>query len=211
VGLHLRPRSRRAAVFNVFFTKWAEIVAAERFDPETAALLVNGIEGAASRLLARDEAGWFARGNEHRRERMLDAFRAALDLLAARFGPDMAAWTWGRLHTMPLKHVLSSRGELSQLLDHGGVAVRGDKTTVCNTGQSPEWLATTGAGYRLIAELDNNPPGLWAVDGQSQSGHPGSPHYSDQLDDWISGRYHFLPLDRAENRQTGRTRLTLEP
>jgi len=196
---HCDPDAAAPTLFNVFFTKWCETVAGERFDPPTAALLVNGIDALAFRLLADDPHGWFARGN--RAERMREAFRSALAHLAERFGPDVSTWTWGRLHKLPLKHVLSARGELSQLL----------KTTVCNTGQGPDWVANTGAGYRLIAELENNPPGLWAVDAQSQSGHPGSTHYADQLDDWLSGRYHFLPLDGPETRPAGRDRLTLEP
>ncbi|MGE3316225.1 MAG: penicillin acylase family protein [Planctomycetaceae bacterium] len=196
-------------LFNAFFSKWAEVVAAERFDSETAALLLNGIEAVASRLLISDKEQWFHKND--RRAKVVESFRAALDLLANRFGSDIQTWSWGKLHTLPLKHVLSSRGELGQLLDHGGVSVRGDKTTVCNTGQSPEWKAGAGANYRLIAELENNPPGLWAVDSQSQSGHPGSPHYSDQLDDWCAGRYHFIPLDTSATRAHGRKRLTLTP
>jgi penicillin amidase len=96
------------------------------------------------------------------------------------------------LHRLPLKHVLSNRGDLGQLLNHGGGPVSGDMTTVCNTGSDPNWLATTGAGYRLIADLATNC--LLAVDAQSQSGHPGSPHYSDQLAAWNAGEYHVLPL-----------------
>lgn len=203
------PDAVAPTLFNVFFSKWSEAVAAERFDPETCALLINGIEAIASRLLIRDEHGWFHRND--RAATIVNAFRAALDLLANRFGNDMSAWTWGKLHTLPLKHVLSTRGELGQLLDHGGVPVRGDKTTVCNTGQGPDWQAGAGAGYRMIAELANDPPGLWAVDAQSQSGNPGSPHYSDQLDDWLTGRYHFLPLDTSQTRPANRTRLTLVP
>ena len=197
------------ALFNVFFSKWSEAVVAERFDRETAALLVNGIEAVASRILIRDEHGWFRKND--RQAQIVRVFGAALDLLAARFGSDMKTWKWGKLHTLPLKHVLSSRGDLGQLLDHGGTPVRGDKTTVCNTGLDFEWKAGAGAGYRLIAELDNNPPGLWAVDAQSHSGQPGSPHYSDQLEDWLAGRYHFLPLDTAETREAKRDRLTLGP
>ena len=37
---------------------------------------------------------------------------------------------------------------------------------------------------------------MLAVDGQSQSGNPGSEHYADQFDDWDQGRYHQLVLDR---------------
>jgi penicillin amidase len=94
------------------------------------------------------------------------------------------------------KHVLSGRGDLGQLLDRGGVPVRGDYVTVCNTGLGPDYSAPTGAGYRMIADLSDPNGGLWAIDAGSESGHPGSPHYDDQLDDWQSARYHYLPLKR---------------
>jgi penicillin amidase len=99
-----------------------------------------------------------------------------------------------------LRHVLSGRGELGQLLDRGGLPVKGDGITVCNTGYDPNYLAPMGANYRMIADLASSPPGLWVVDAQGQSGHPGSPHYGDQLVEWISGRY--LSLDRGEVART---------
>lgn len=46
----------------------------------------------------------------------------------------------------------------------------------------------------MVADLSSSPPVLRAVDAQSQSGQPGSPHYNDQFDDWISGRYHDISL-----------------
>jgi penicillin amidase len=119
----------------------------------------------------------------------------------------MNQWTWGRLHTITLRHVLSGRGELAQLLDHGGLPVKGTTMTVCNTGLGPQYEARSGAGYRLIADLSTSPPGLWAVDCQGQSGHPGSEHYDDQLGEWLQGRYHYLPLGPGE----AASRLVLEP
>jgi acyl-homoserine lactone acylase PvdQ len=100
---------------------------------------------------------------------------------------------------MSLKHVLANRGELGQLLNHGGEGVKGDMTTVCNTGNDPQWLATTGAGYRMIADLATDY--LLAIDAQSQSGHTGSDHYSDQLAAWKSGEYHVLPLNRGRTSE----------
>lgn len=198
---HLRSWDGRAladlvapTLFNVFFTFWAKAVAEVRLDAVTAELLAKQAEGIASRLLADDAHGWFPDGQ--RVPRIQRVFADTLAYLTQRFGPDMSAWQWGRLHRMPLKHVLSNRGDLGQLLDHGGAPVNGDMTTVCNTGSDPNWLATTGAGYRLIADLATNC--LLAVDAQSQSGHPGSPHYSDQLASWQSGEYHVLPLNRAD-------------
>jgi acyl-homoserine lactone acylase PvdQ len=65
--------------------------------------------------------------------------------------------------------------------------------------------------YRLIADMSTSPPGLWAIDVQSQSGHPGSPHYGDQLDEWLGGRYHYLPLDRHASAESAISRFTLKP
>ena len=188
------PASIAAAIFNVFYAQWCKVVAQERFDPKSAELMAAGVQSCAGRLLAADAAGWFIRGD--REPRIREAFEATLDLLTQRFGPDMSQWEWGQLHRLPLRHILSSRGDLGQLLDHGGTPVKGDMGTVCNTGSGPDWTATSGAGYRLIADFAAATPALLAVDGQSQSGHPGSSHYGDQLSDWISGRYHELPLRR---------------
>jgi penicillin amidase len=213
-----------ATIFEVFFTRWTTAVAAARFEGETAALLSMGVSGLAAQLLSEDPAGWFGEGakanggaegqaaNDRARLRAIrDTFRGTLDWLANRLGPSIADWTWGRLHTIPLRHVLSTRGELAALLDHGGPPVRGGLTTVCNTSPGPDWAAKIGAGYRLIADLAQQPPALWAIDVGSQSGHPGSPHYRDQLDDWISGRYHDIPLDPSQAQSVGVTRQVLRP
>jgi penicillin amidase len=204
----MEPDRVGAALFDVFFAQWARTVAAARFAGDTAALLTGGSNGLAAALLADgDSDGWFAPGRLE--PAMRATMNAALDWLAERLGPDMSQWTWGRLHTIPLRHVLSGRGALAQLLDHGGLPVKGDATTVCNASLGPQYEARAGAGYRLIADLSTSPASLWAVDGQSQSGHPGSPHYADQLGDWLQGRYHCLLLSAAEASAV--TRLILEP
>jgi len=125
--------------------------------------------------------------------------------------PDMGQWQWGKLHRLPLKHVLSSRGDLGQLLDHGGEPVSGDMMTVGNTGSGPDFTATSGAGYRLIADFSAAIPTLLAVDGQSQSGQPGSQHYGDQFTDWQNGRYHEIPLTREASESLSGQTLQLAP
>jgi penicillin amidase len=205
----MEPDRVGATIFNVFFTHWIKTVVNERFHGDEAALLAGGAEGPAAALLIEDRAGWFAPG---RRELAIpSALHKALDLLTERLGPDIGSWTWGRLHTIPLRHILSGRGDLGTLLDHGHVPVKGDAHTVCNTGQGGQFEARAGANFRLIADMALSPPGLWAVDCESASGHPGSPHYGDQLADWIEGRYHWLPLGREEASKAAVTRMVLEP
>lgn len=222
-------------LFNVFFVDWCRRVAAERFAPDVVPLVAFGIEGLAALLLENggiESAGagestlenstagngkaagaWFAGDGGSARENccraVRETFRGTVDRLAERFGPAVSQWTWGRLHRMGLKHFLTGRGDLGALLDQNGPGVRGDATTVCNTGRGPDFEAAMGAGFRMICDLGESPAGLWMVDGQSQSGHCGSPHYRDQLGTWLEGNYHFVPLDRTEAAREFATTLTL--
>ena len=110
-----------------------------------------------------------------------------------------------------MRHVLSGRGDLGTLLDSGGLPVKGDFTTVCNTGQGGAFEARSGANYRMIADFRGEPWHLLAVDASSQSGHPGSPHYADQFEGWARGEYHALYLDRDMAAREAVTRRVLDP
>jgi penicillin amidase len=198
-----------ATLFDVFFAQWTKAVVRQRFEGEVAALLTDGAAGLAAALLAEDTIDWFPTGL--REQAILAAMESAVNWLTERLDANMAQWTWGRIHTLPLRHFLSGRGDLGELLDHGGAAIKGDYTTVCNACPNAVFESRSGAGYRLIADLSAAPAGLWAGDAQSQSGHPGSPHYRDQLGDWIEGRYHHLPLDPDETSRAAVAALTLEP
>jgi penicillin G amidase len=205
----MEPDRTGAAIFTVFFQRFCRAVVDERFQPEAAELLAGAAAGLASALLAEDRVGWFAEGR--RDAALARAFLETAEELTGRLGPDPASWTWGRLHQIQLRHVLSGRGDLGQILDRGGVPVRGDGVTVCNTGYDPNYMAPMGANYRLIADLASSPPALWAVDAQGQSGHPGSAHYGDQLAEWLGARYHYLPLDRGEVAKLTVATLRFEP
>jgi acyl-homoserine lactone acylase PvdQ len=181
-----------ASLFDIFFRFWSEEVARERFPADIAGLMAGALGGLALDLLSQDRHGWFAHGNRH--DAIMRAFHKTLDDHTRRLGPDMAQWSWGHSHTIALRHTLSSRGELGQLLNRGGLPVRGSGVTVCNTGYDPNYMAALGANFRLIVDLSTSPPSLQAVDAAGQSGHPGSPNYCDQLPDWIGGQYHSITL-----------------
>ena len=204
----MEPDRVAAAIFEAFFTLWSERVASERFSGETAVLVAGAVAGLAGRLLESDDAGWFREAGT-REVAIVTTFLGALDFLSQRNGPDMLNWAWGRLHTMKQQHVLSARGDLAQLLDLGGAPLRGDSWTVCNTGLNPDYTGSMGAGYRMIADLSDPHCGLWAVDAGSESGHPGSPHYNDQIGDWLTARYHYLPLKAAGGEANFESELTL--
>ncbi len=139
----MEPDRVGATIFDVFFVHWVRTVVRERFEGDAAGLLAGGEAGLAARLLEDDALGWF--GSGRRAEAIRGAMGSALDYLANRLGPDMNGWAWGRLHVMPLRHILSGRGDLGRLLDAAGEPVKGDMTTVCNTGQGGSFEARWGA------------------------------------------------------------------
>ena len=203
----MEPEAVGAAIFETFFRNWGAEVAAQRFDGDVVELLGAAVSGLALELLDDDRHSWFTSGS--RDEAIVRAMRRTLDDLEARLGPDAAGWTWGSVHTIQLRHHLSGRGEVFQALDRGGDPVGGSGVTVCNTGFDPNYLAVMGANYRINADLADDPPGLWAVDAAGQSGHPGSDNYCDQLQTWLDGRHHYIPIDRARVEAEASNKLVL--
>lgn len=201
--------SAGAAIFNVFFSQWCRVVAAERFSDATRDLVAPALAGCASRLLENDEHSWFQSAD--RGQKILEAFESSVAEIVERCGADPANWSWAQLHRLPLRHVLSDRGDLGELLDHGGQGVVGDVTTVANTGCEADYRAGAGAGYRMTVDLASSPPALMAIDCQSQSGQVGSSHYDDQLADWVEGQYHVISLDLTTARASALTVRTLTP
>jgi penicillin G amidase len=201
---HIAADSPSALIFNVFFTQWCKTVCRERLPADQTALASAIAVGIGSRLLARDEVGWFQRD---RLEAIRETFRASLDELTTKLGNDLATWTWGRLHTLAQPHFLSKRGELGQLLDLNGKPCGGDNVTVCSGSADANCAAALGAGYRMVADMADGDAGLWATEVAGTSGHPGSQHYADQIDPWAAGELHYIPL----KGDIGGVVMTLEP
>ncbi len=193
------PDAVGPTIFNVFVTHWTRIVLAERFDEGAIPLVAMGAEGLAMHLLAPPDRNepleWFAGGDRH--ERVLAAFQMVIEDLTERLGSEISGWQWGKLHRLMMNHVLAGRGDLAELLNYAGMGVRGDMQTVGNTGGGADWASLSGGGFRMIADLSDTAT-LRTVDAPSQSGHPGSTHYADQLADWLAGDYHDLPLQRDQ-------------
>ncbi len=135
---------------------------------------------------------------------LLDSLEAALTDLRKRLGPDEAAWNWGRLHLLHLRHPLGVAS-----FNRGPVARPGDGNTVNSTSGSG-FVQTNGASYRQILD-----PGDWdrsvMTNVPGESGDPASRHYDDLLQDWAAGRYHPMPFSRRAVESATVERITLAP
>ena len=133
-----------------------------------------------------------------------DSLHSALGEIERGFGPDMASWRWGNVHQILFRHPLNHRA-----FNRGPVARPGDANSV-NATSGAAFQQTNGASYRQILDLSDwdrsvmtNVPG--------ESGDPESPHYSDLLDDWASGRYHPMPFTRQAVEAAAAERIWLMP
>ncbi len=132
------------------------------------------------------------------------SFHAALDQAERQFGPDTQSWQWGKLHQIRFRHPLGVKS-----FDRGPVSRPGDGNTV-NATSGAAFQQTNGASYREILDLSDwdrsvmtNVPG--------ESGDPQSPHYSDLIEDWASGRYHPMPFTRKAVEAAAAEHLWLMP
>ena len=205
----MSPDSVAATIYEYFFEQWTTTIAEEKFPIDQVGLVAPAISGFAVRLLNGESAGYFE--NFTLEAAAIHSMSKALAIIEERLGSEMGTWTWGRIHTLSLEHLLSGRGEIADLLTRGGKPVGGNGITVSNTGFDPNYLASIGANWRHNAELADDPPGLWAVDASGQSGHPGSPHYGDQYEEWRTGKHHYLPMDNERIIRTATDHLRLVP
>ena len=114
------------------------------------------------------------------------AFKAGVDYLLGRLGPDSSKWRWGDLHRTGHSHPLAGAfPEAAGQLNPPRVEASGDGDVPFASGSTTpsEFLIKTGPINRYIHDPSNWRSGRWIVP-LGSSGHPGSPHFSDQQQMW---------------------------
>ncbi len=147
--------------------------------------------------------------------RILLALKRAVDGLAARHGSNPSQWAWGRVHLAhfpnPTLGKLPWIGGLAEI----EVASDGDNYTVNRGGSRVSdakypFRHVHGAGYRAIYDLSDLRQSRFII-ATGQSGNPFSPHYNDQLDDWLEGRFISLSPAVASLKSANAPTLVLKP
>jgi penicillin G amidase len=224
----VRPESVGATIYDavryhllrVVYAELGDLVGAQGGVGAFASLPANFyLERALPGLLARAEAArldqpdpWLGGGRSWAAV-IAEAVRLAVLELRARLGPDPARWSYGRVHTLTLRHPLGGVAALAPIFNRGPWPMGGDGDTVNmqylhrDTASGPAYNAPC---YRQILD-----PGDWdsarIALPTGQSGHPASSHYADLAAAWRAGGY--LPLlwsREAVERHTASV-LTLEP
>jgi penicillin amidase len=140
-------------------------------------------------------------------------FAGAVAELERTLGPDQAAWQWGRVHTTAPRHPLSaSFPAAAPLLDPPAVPVGGDGDTVQNAGFLPSagYAVAATSVARYVFDLADWDRSGW-VTPLGVSGHPGSPHYADQVGPWSEVRLLPMRYGWERIRAEARSHQVLDP
>src|SRR5262249_31937651 len=139
--------------------------------------------------------------------------RACVEL-ERQLGPDPESWTWGDVHVLVLDHPLAALPGLERVFRRGPYALPGEPDTVWSASQPitdpVTGRETRGPGPRFGATLAGPDESLLIICG-GQSGHPASPRYDDQMEDWLAGRMRKLNWSDAAIERNRVATLTLEP
>jgi penicillin amidase len=165
-------------------------------------------------VLADPNSYWFDLGDGEDRDRCLKvALRETIEFLKQELGSHPEGWSWGQLHRLTFRHTLGGARPLDQVFNRGPYPVGGDGGTIWATGGSFHNLkseAIVGPPYRFIADLGDLRNSLGVLV-PGQSGHPGSPHYDDQIEDWFTQGYHPILYAREDVEKALEGKLRLEP
>ncbi len=151
-------------------------------------------------LLELEESAWLPEGLA---EPLLASYTRSVEEVADEMGQDPDKWRWDEMQTIAFEHDLGVAPVIGDyLFNRGPYPYGGDHMT---TGRARYALDNPfevigGAGLRYIAEM-GEPINIWAVVAGGQSGHPLSPHYSDQLETWLDGGYYKTEVPRDPERE----------
>lgn len=141
-------------------------------------------------------------------EMMLAAYRLALASLTKELGADRTEWRYGAINRLTFEHPLAQNWLLSKLLNPPTLEPGGSVNTLNAIYISPDRVS--GPGMRMVVSLaDFDATSQTVVPGVSA--HPASPHYSDQIPDWLAARPHQFPFSARAVINSTRHSLKLLP
>lgn len=177
--LKLVEQAYQPALGDPLVRRWLEI--AHELEPPVEALF-------------RAESSWFKRDAD---AAIHFALTQTYHALQKRLGSDPKQWTWKRLHRLTLRPSFFWDNTLVQKLHRGPYGTGGD--AFCINAGTHSWARPfehrVGASARQTFDLARLEQSHWILCG-GQSEHHLSPHYDDQLDNWLHGdsvRMHFSP------------------
>ncbi|WP_109473373.1 penicillin acylase family protein [Ornithinimicrobium cavernae] len=215
----------QSAAAMYYYAVWANILDLTFDDELPADLSADGNSRwmlVVTNLLERPEDDWWddqrtAGVVETRDEILRQAMINARLELTRRSSKEPAAWRWGELHNVPLRHEVLGGADLPGLVlwafNDGPYPVAGGSALVNAfnwEAGSNSYRVTSGPSMRMVVDLADLDASTWVNQG-GNSGHPFHPNYNDQTESWLANETYPWPHSRRAVEESAIHTLTLSP
>jgi len=141
------------------------------------------------------------------------SFKEAIENIINKKGSDISEWQWGNCHFSYFGHPLGTVKPLDKIFDIGPFPCPGSPKTVnaqsFSMNESCNYKVFSGPQMRIMIDFSD------VEDAESilpvgQSGNPSSEFYSNQAEDFVSGKYRAM-LMKKEEIQSGGRKIAIRP
>lgn len=136
---------------------------------------------------------------ERRDDILVKAMTEAITTLSKEMGEDTRQWRWGKRHQILFNHPFGSiNPTLRKIFSVGPFELAGARDTVNNgffNWFTAPYIVYEGPSMRHLVDFGKFEESRITIT-VGQSLHRLSPHYSDQVSDWLAGGGHPMPMSR---------------
>ncbi|NKQ36401.1 MAG: penicillin acylase family protein [Chloroflexi bacterium] len=214
-----RREETAPVIFEIFLLKLYPAIVQDEIGPENVEKLQKRNNIFLHKIANEPMSPWWDNvdtpGRENREDILLQAMTEALDWLDENVpgGPD--AWTWGDLHQAPFVSDplgKSGVGPIEALVNRGPFPADGGNSLVNAVSWDLQAPARVNwhPSMRMLVDMSDFDASQMVIP-TGQSGHPGSPHYDDQIELWLNGEYHPMWWSDTAVQSAAADTLILQP
>ena len=152
--------------------------------------------GSIEHLLTDKNSVWWdnvqTKAVETRSDIFKKAFSETVIALKQNMGPDMKTWKWGRVHQLTDEHPIGKKPPFDKYFNVGPFPMQGSNEVVDKEGfvynEHGVYPVTGGPALRFLIDFADVDHALSVIP-TGQSGNVFSPHYADQANLFVHGKY----------------------
>ncbi len=153
------------------------------------------------RVLAEKRPEWLPKSFKTYAELYAFCDQDARATISRKLGDDTSKWTWGRFESFRFPHPLAAAPMIGQQFAIAPQPQNGSIASV-NVGNA--------VSMRFIADLSDWDKSLHSIT-LGESGRPTSPHWKDQLDQWLEVKPVVFPFSKEAVTRAAKLNMTLKP
>lgn len=138
---------------------------------------------------------------ENKKDIVLTSFKMALESLKVEFGESSSQWTWDKVHTVEHGHPIGRVDMFRSFFNVGPFPVDGTREVINNMffpyTADGQYKVSSGPSTRRIVDFSDIENSV-SILPTGQSGNPFSPHYKDQAELFVQGKFRKMMMNKEE-------------